>query len=544
MTTTKEWSVAGMHCADCAHTLERLLREQAGIDAEVDYTRARARLRSGIPPSGEALDRALADTPYRLAPLGNAADSISSSSGGLEIAIIGSGSAAFAAAIRAGEAGARVTMIEQGVLGGTCVNVGCVPSKIFIRAALVRHYAGHHPFAGLGHAALAVDRARLQAQQQHRVEELRQAKYQSILDANEHIHLIRGRARFGGRRQIEVEAEDGRHRLRPDRILIATGAVPAIPSIPGLAGTPYWTSTEALAATELPTSLVVLGGSAVGLELAQAFFRLGVKVTVIELAPRLLPREDPLLGERLKRYLGQEGLRILTGAGTESVCHAGGKFELRVDGETIRTERLLVVVGRRANTDGLGLELAGVATEPNGAIRVDSHLRTGAEHIYAAGDCTANPQFVYVAAAAGTRAAINMTGGEATLDLSTMPTVVFTDPGVAGVGLTEETARLRHLDVETRTLELENVPRALANFDTRGFIKLVANKENGRLLGAQVLAPEAGEIIQSAALAIRNHMTVEDLAGQLFPYLTLVEGIKLCAQTFTRDVSQLSCCAG
>ena len=544
MIAVKEWIVTGMHCADCAPTIEQLLRKQAGIDIKVDYAQARARLRTGTPPSAGALDRALAETPYRLAPVGSTAPPISSPGADLEIAIIGSGSAAFAAAIRAGEAGARVTLIEQGTLGGTCVNVGCVPSKIFIRAALMRHHAGHHPFAGLERTTPAVDRARLQAQQQHRVEELRQAKYQSILDANEHIHLIRGRARFTGAREIEVEAEAGRRRLHPDRILITTGAAPIIPPIPGLADTPYWTSTEALAASELPTSLVVLGGSAVGLELAQAFFRLGVKVTVIELAPRLLPREEPLLGERLKRYLGQEGLRVLTGAKTESVYHAGGEFELRVDGETIRAARLLVAVGRRANTDGLGLELAGVATETSGAIYVDTHLRTGAEHIYAAGDCTSNPQFVYVAATAGTRAAINMTGGEAVLDLSTMPTVVFTDPGVAGVGLTEEMARLQRLTVETRTLDLENVPRALANFDTRGFIKLVAEKENGRLLGTQVLAAEAGEIIQSAALAIHNRMTVEDLAGQLFPYLTLVEGIKLCAQTFTRDVSQLSCCAG
>ncbi|HDO34180.1 MAG TPA: hypothetical protein ENH08_03560, partial [Chromatiales bacterium] len=392
--------------------------------------------------------------------------------------------------------------------------------------------------------ALSVDRARLQALQQHRVEELRQAKYQSILDANERIHLIRGRARFVGAREIEVEAEAGHRRLHPDRVLIATGAAPITPPIPGLADTPYWTSTEALGASELPASLAVLGGSAVGLELAQAFARLGVKVTVIELAPHLLPREEALLGERLGCYLGEEGLEILTGARTESVHHADGGFELRVDGGTIRAERLLVAVGRRADTDGLDLELAGIATESNGAIRVDAHLRTGAEHIYAAGDCTSNPQFVYVAAAAGTRAAINMTGGEATLDLSTMPAVVFTDPGVAGVGLTEETARSRRMIVETRTLELENVPRALANFDTRGFIRLVAEDGTGRLLGAQVLAAEAGEIIQSAALAIRNRMTVEDLAGQLFPYLTMVEGIKLCAQTFSRDVSRLSCCAG
>ena len=171
-------------------------------------------------------------------------------------------------------------------------------------------------------------------------------------------------------------------------------------------------------------------------------------------------------------------------------------------------------------------------------------MRTTAEHVYAAGDCTNQPQFVYVAAAAGTRAAINMTGGDAALDLSTVPGVVFTDPQVATVGLTEEAAGEQGFEVESSTLTLDNVPRALANFDTRGFIKLVAEAGSGRLLGAQVLAAEGGEIIQVAALAIRQRMTVLDLGGQLFPYLTMVEGLKLCAQTFTTDVKQLSCCAG
>ncbi|MDQ6959847.1 MAG: mercuric reductase, partial [Mariprofundaceae bacterium] len=171
-------------------------------------------------------------------------------------------------------------------------------------------------------------------------------------------------------------------------------------------------------------------------------------------------------------------------------------------------------------------------------------MRTPVDHIYAAGDCTGQPQYVYVAAAAGTRAAINMTGGDAALDLTAMTAVVFTDPQVATAGLTEAQAIEQGIAAESRTLELENVPRALANFDTRGFIKLVAEKETGRLLGVQVLAGEGGEIIQTAALAIRSRISIHDLADQLFPYLTMVEGIKLCAQTFTRDVSQLSCCAG
>ena len=203
-----------------------------------------------------------------------------------------------------------------------------------------------------------------------------------------------------------------------------------------------------------------------------------------------------------------------------------------------------MATGRSPNTRSLGLDNAGVTLSPQGNIVIDDHMRTSATHIYAAGDCTDQPQFVYVAAAAGTRAAINMTGGEAALDLTAMPAVVFTDPQVATVGLSEAEAHDKGIETISRTLSLDNVPRALANFDTRGFIKLVAEAGSLRLLGVQAVTPEAGEIIQTAVIAIRAGMTVYDLADQLFPYLTMVDGLKLCAQTFTKDVKQLSCCAG
>ncbi|BBI67630.1 hypothetical protein PKHYL_38340 [Psychrobacter sp. KH172YL61] len=211
---------------------------------------------------------------------------------------------------------------------------------------------------------------------------------------------------------------------------------------------------------------------------------------------------------------------------------------------TLIAEKLLISTGRHANTGKLGLENVGVETDKSGAIVVNSMMETSTANIYAAGDCSNMPQFVYVAAAAGSRAGINMTGGNAQLDLSTMPAVIFTDPQVATVGLTEVQASAVGINTISRVLDMENVPRALANFETDGFIKLVAEESTGKLIGAQILAHEGGELIQSAALAIHNKMTVEELAGQLFPYLTMVEGLKLCAQTFSKDVKELSCCAG
>lgn len=259
---------------------------------------------------------------------------------------------------------------------------------------------------------------------------------------------------------------------------------------------------------------------------------------------RLLSREDPALGDGLRQAFEAEGIRVLIETTPSRVAYDNGDYYIELDHETLRSDALLVATGRGPNTSALNLPAAGVETDTNGFIVVDDHMRTSADQIYAAGDCATLPRYVYVAAAVGTRAAINMLGGEAALDLSAMPAVIFTDPQVATVGLSEDEASRQGIAVESRTLDLENVPRALANFETRGFVKLVADAQTSRILGANILAPEAGEMIQSAALAIRNRMTVQDLGDQLFPYLTMVEGLKLCAQTFTRDVSQLSCCAG
>jgi len=460
------------------------------------------------------------------------------------VAVIGSGSGAFAAAIKSAEGGARVTMIEAGTIGGTCVNIGCVPSKIMIRAAQIAHHHSSHPFDGLPRYEPAVDRRRLVAQQTRRVEELRQAKYVDILENNPDITLLRGRARFKDAHTLVVDSGNGAgETVRADHMLIATGASAMIPPIPGLADTPLWTSTEALEASELPEHLLVIGSSVVAVELAQAYRRLGSKVTILA-RHTLLYSYDPELGAGLQAAFEAEGIRVMSNTQAQGVNYFDGRFLLDTDAGEITGDALLVAVGRSPNTADLNLAAVGVETDRRGGVVINDHMQSSVDHIYAAGDCTSQPQFVYVAAAAGTRAAVNMTGGDASLDLSVLPEVIFTDPQVATVGLDEATARSKGIDTDSRTLALENVPRALANFDTRGLIKLVSDVSTGQLIGAQILASEGGEVIQSAALAIRNRMTIDDLANQLFPYLTMVEGLKLAAQTFSKDVKMLSCCAG
>ncbi len=450
-----------------------------------------------------------------------------------------------AAALKAVENGARVTLIERGTIGGTCVNVGCVPSKIMIRAAHVAHLRRVSPFdAGVSAVAPTVRRDRLLAQQQARVDELRHGKYENILNSTSAITVVHGTARFKNSRTLAVALRDGgEQEVAFDRCLVATGASAAVPPVSGLKDTPYWTSTEALASDRVPKRLAVIGSSAVAVELAQAFARLGSQVTILARS-KLFFREDPAIGTAVTAAFSDEGIRVLERTQASRVDHVDGEFVLTTHHGELRADQLLIATGLSPNTLAINLEAPGVKLDEHGAILIDERMRTSAPDIYAAGDCTDQPRFVYVAAAAGTRAAVNMTGGDAKIDLGVMPAVVFTDPQVATVGYTEADAHQAGIETDSRTLTLDNVPRALVNFDTRGFIKLVAEAGSGRLLGVQAVSAEAGEIIQTAAIAIHARMTVHDLANQLFPYLTMVEGLKLAAQTFTKDVSQLSCCAG
>ncbi len=537
--------ITGMTCDDCAQNAQDALNALEGVTASVSYDQGLARIESEGAVDNSRLLKVIESKGYG-ATLENNDSTVTTGGGdGLHIAIVGTGSGAFAAAIKAVEQGATVTIIEGAdVIGGTCVNIGCVPSKIFIRGAHIAHIQAHHLFKGLPLNTPKIDRKAMLEQQQERVEKLRYAKYESILENNPGINLLRGMARFKNTNTLIITKRDASEKeLRADRILLAVGASAAIPDIQGLSETPYWTSSEALIADTIPEHLVVLGASVVALELAQAFRHIGAEVTVLARSS-LLSKEDPEIGEGLMRAFEDEGIKVLLNTSPDSINHDGKQFILQTSNGEVRGDQLLVATGRAPNTGTLELDKVGVKTDKRGGIIIDDHMRTNVENIYAAGDCTNQPQFVYVAAAAGTRAARNMTGDDVAIDLSVMPAVVFTDPQVGTVGLSELQAKKQGLQVKSRTLDLENVPRALANFDTRGFIKLVAEKDSGRIIGCQVLAHEGGEIIQTAALAIRNRMTIQELADQLFPYLTMVEGLKLTAQIFNQDVKQLSCCAG
>ncbi len=322
-----------------------------------------------------------------------------------------------------------------------------------------------------------------------------------------------------------------------------------MPPIPGLAEAGYLTSTTALGLRDLPRDLAIIGANAVGLELGQLLLHLGSRVTFLEAQPRITPAEEPETSDTLRAVLEDEGATVLEAVDVRAVRRlSNGRrvVELVVGGEqrAIDVEHVLVATGRRPNTADLGLERVGVRVTERGAVRVDDRLRTSVDGIWAAGDVTGHPQFVYVAAYEGALAARNALGkADESVDFRSLPRVIFTSPTVAAAGLTDEQAQAQGLDCECRVLPLEAVPRALVNRDTRGFVKIVAERPTGRIVGATVVADGAGEVIQAAVYAIQLGLTTEQVASTWAPYLTMAEGFKLAAQTFTRDVTKLSCCA-
>nr|MBA3448977.1 mercury(II) reductase [Pseudaminobacter sp.] len=460
------------------------------------------------------------------------------------LAVIGAGSAGFSAAITAAEQGAQAVLIGHGTIGGTCVNVGCLPSKTMIRAAEALHGGrAAKRFPGLAAEVNVTDWRSLIAAKDDLVTTLRQKKYIDLLPEYNGITYLEGTARLDGR-GVLVNGSP----IAADKIIIATGAAPMLPDISGMADVPYLTSTTALELTDLPRSLLVIGGGYIGCELAQMFARAGTRVTLVTRS-RLLPEAEPEISEALTGYLQEEGITVRTGVAYHRIGHTADGTTLAVEAggemDTITAEQVLVTTGRSPNTAGLGLDDAGITYTPRGGITVDDRMRTTRSGVYAAGDVTGRDQFVYMAAYGAKLAALNALNGDSLVyDSASMPWVVFTDPQVAGVGLSEARAKALGVDVKTSVVPLNQVARALAARDTRGLIKLVADTRTDRLLGAQILAPEGADSIQTAVLALKSGMTTKALGDTIFPYLTTVEGLKLAAQGFGKDVAKLSCCAG
>ncbi|WP_298800956.1 mercury(II) reductase [Pseudonocardia sp. 73-21] len=455
-----------------------------------------------------------------------------------DLAVIGSGGAAMAAAIAARQAGKTVGLIEQATLGGTCVNVGCVPSKTLLAAAGARHSAVGNPFPGAPTSAGPVDLGALVGQKDELVGRLRQAKYADVATA--HGFEIRpGHARFTSEDTLVVNGQPVAARA----YLIATGADPADPGLPGLEEVDWLSSTTAMELTALPESLVVIGGGYVGMEQAQLFAHLGARVTLVG---RLAPAAEPEVADALRGVFADDGITVVEDRAVAVETVDGQVVVVTRSGQRVSGARLLVATGRSPRTATLGLDVAGVKTDGRGFVVVDERQASSNPRIFAAGDVAGGPQYVYVAAATGRAAALNATAAAgarpAVVDYTGMPGVVFTRPQLGSAGLTEAQALEAGYRCVCRVLHLVDVPRALANGDTRGVVKLVADAETGRVLGVHAAADAAGELMLAATYAIKAAMTVDEVADTWAPYLTMAESLRIAAGLFRTDMPT-SCCA-
>jgi len=465
---------------------------------------------------------------------------------GYDLIILGGGAAAFSAAIRADRNGAKAVMIDGGTIGGTCVNVGCVPSKRLLAVGDQFFRVARRPFQGLNlEDGWSADfRAVIRAKDRI-VASLRKGKYADVLASLKGVDFVRGQAAFMSPREVKA----GGQRYEGKKFVIATGSSATVPLIPGIEGVGYLTNVEALSLQERPDSMIVLGGRALGLEFAQMYQNMGTPVTVLQRSARIVPEEEPEVSEYLRRYLEEDGVRIHTGVEILSVAQTKERKVVTAKiGERKRkfeADALLLGTGRTPNTETLNLPAAGVRVKADSGVKVDAQMRTTAPHIFAGGDVKGKPMLETTAAKEGYIAAENALANRGfKMDYRAVPHAVFTNPAVASVGFTDAqanaTARVR---CACNTVLLKQVPKPVIVEDTRGLVKIVAEAESHRILGVHILASLAPEMIHEGVLAVKHGLTLEDIIDTVHVFPTHSEAIKLAALSFFEDVDKLSCCA-
>ena len=450
-----------------------------------------------------------------------------------DLIIIGGGAAAFAAATKAWDLGKTALMVNGGLpLGGTCVNVGCVPSKHLLAVGDELYYAPRSKFKALanGHRPQFDFRAAIQ-EKDELVSALRQSNYARVLEALDGVIYLEGEARFASPSQVQVNGQVH----EADRIIIATGSSTKPLPVEGMDRVKWHTNRTIIDLEEAPKSLIVIGAGPLGLEFAQMFTHFGTRVTVLEAMDQVLPREEPEIAEEFRRVLEEEGITIHTGVRVEGVAERGGQrvVTFRSGDATggVVGQELLLAAGVQGNTAGLDLELAGVRGDGDGFIQVNQFYQTDNPNVFAAGDCTGKLLLETVAAKEGALAAENaLTVPVRTINYDHVPRAVFTNPQVASVGITEDEEMLRFNACSCRTIYMDSVPKAEAIKEDRGVFKMVIHPRSSKVLGVHIVAPDAADLIHEATLAVKFGMPIDDIIDTVHVFPTLSEGIKRVAR--------------
>lgn len=462
-----------------------------------------------------------------------------------DLIIIGGGAGAFAAAIKANELGAKTLLINKGLpLGGTCVNVGCVPSKTLLWAGEVMHQAKSHGIAGIDIEVKNFDFASVVQHELDLVEKLREEKYEKVLRNLENVTHLERRASFVSANEIEVNDQN----YQGKKFVIAAGSTTTVPPIEGIKEVGFITHIEALKLKEHPKEFIVVGAGPLGLEFAQIYSRFGTKVTVLQRSDSIFPPAEKELTARLAEILTNEGITIKTNVRIKSARKEGNKkiltYAINDKEEEVLADEILLATGKTPNTKGLALDKAGIVIDDRQAIKISPQFQTSQQHIYAVGDVTNLPvREEPTAGREGTLAAENaLNNTQNSIDYNTVPWTIFTDPQLAGVGLTEEQEVKQIGSCLCRTIHLSNIPKAIIMNRAEGLIKMAVHPDTKVILGVHILAPNAGELVAQAMWLVKNKNTLDDVINSLPMFPTLSESIKIAALSFTNDITKLSCC--
>lgn len=450
----------------------------------------------------------------------------------MKVAVIGGGPGGYVAAIRASQLGADVTLIEKDAMGGTCLNVGCIPTKSLIHSVDLYHAITHDAASnGISVGEVSVDFAAMQKRKAKVVKKL-VSGVSGLMSANR-ITVVKGAARFKSASLIEVMAEGGPVEVPFDRAIIASGSVPSSVPIPGADLEGVVDSTGALSLEAVPASMCIIGGGVIGVEMAHIYQRLGTKITIVEMLPDILMTQDADVVAPLKKVLRSHKTDLLLETKVSRIERAESGLTVHVtapDGSesSVTAEKVLMCVGRRPATEELGLEEIGVAVERR-RILVDAHYRTSVENIYAIGDCIGGIMLAHVASAEGVCAAERCMGLEPKLRMDIVPSCIYTSPELSGVGLTEKEALSRGLDVAVGTFPLMGNGKSLILGDTTGLVKYIADKNTHEILGLHMCGPNATELIVEGALAMGKRASVEDILSVIHAHPTVGESLQEAA---------------